>query len=92
LRQALADRNYAVIAGASPFFIQEGVSGTESVLIEALNRNGDVRMAGVFLNCGNLSLETAAREWAEARGIRIVFSTDKSRSQGASSVEWGSGL
>ena len=41
-------------------------------LIELLNQRGNVTMVNADLNCGEPTLEKAARDWAQARGYRII--------------------
>jgi HEAT repeat protein len=72
LLPALRERNLGVIAATYPFFIKRAEPGSEEVLVQSLNAQGDTVMAGAFLNCGNPRLEAAARVWAAANGIRIV--------------------
>jgi HEAT repeat protein len=56
---------------------------TIPALIEALHRHGTVEIAEWYLNCGEPSLEAAARSWAGARGYTI-------RSlPGSPAVRWG---
>jgi len=52
-------------------FIAKGIPGTEGVLIAALNKSGNLKMADDFLNCGNWGLEQAAREWAARNGYSV---------------------
>ena len=72
---ALHERNIPVLAGAYPFFIQLGESGSELALVEALQTYGDsgtMQMASYFLNCGNVDLEIAARAWATQRKFQLT--------------------
>jgi hypothetical protein len=48
--------------------VRMGKSGTESALIDALNRYGNSMMATIFANSGNQQLETAADKWARLHG------------------------
>lgn len=72
LSGALERKDFAVIAGAIPFFVRQGRYGTEGVLIDALDRFGDKTTAEILLNCGNKQLETAASVWARQRNYGIV--------------------
>jgi len=72
--EALRKRFTVVVAEVYPIVIHRGITGSEQALILALNEEGDARMATTFLNCGNLSLEAAAREWAKKRGMQITTS------------------
>ena len=60
-----------------------GHQETIPALIEALDRHGTVEIAQWYLNCGEPSLEAAARSWAGARGYTI-----RTR-PGSPSVGWG---
>lgn len=77
LLAALKERNLELIAGAYRFFLRRGEAGTESVMIEALNRSEPgiypgYDMATTLLNCGNSQLEEAARKWARRYDYRVV--------------------
>jgi HEAT repeat protein len=77
-------RDLAVVAGAYRFFIARGEGGTESVLIEALDKYGDAGMAKDFLNCGNARLNDRAGKWLSRHGY-VVIPT----SQRESPLRWG---
>src|ERR1035438_1045624 len=64
LLAALRDHDLEVIANVYAFFISRGEPGSEDILIEALDKSGDLNMAQAFLNCGNAKLEQFARSWA----------------------------
>jgi len=82
---ALFERNdLAIIAEESGFFIERAKEGTEPIFIAALNSFGDIESANYFLNCGNLELESAAREWAKQHGYEIGKTSDTS-----DIVKWG---
>ena len=68
-----------------PYLIEIGASGTEDLLIEALNVYGFSMMAEDFINSGNEKLEVAAREWAKKNNYTIY------EMPGFSGKEWGSG-
>ena len=53
LLAALRDRDMEVIAVAYDFYIVQGVPGSEDILVEALNKIGDIKMAWIFLNSDN---------------------------------------
>lgn len=72
LTSAFKNKKLPIVAGAHSFFIQQGIDGSESLLVEALNKYGDKKMAENFLNCGNQSLEKAGHKWANARGYTII--------------------
>lgn len=67
------------------YLIEIGASGTEDLLIEALNVYGFSMMAEDFINSGNEKLEVAAREWAKKNNYTIY------EMPGFSGKEWGSG-
>jgi HEAT repeat protein len=71
LTSAFKDKKLPIVAGAYSFFIKQGIYGSESNLIEALNKHGDKRMAEDFINCGNQSLGTAGRKWASTHGYAV---------------------
>lgn len=67
------------------YLIEIGASGTEDLLIEALNVYGFSMMAEDFINSGNEKLEVAAREWAKKNNYTIY------EMPGFGGKEWGSG-
>lgn len=71
LLAALDNKDLAVVAGAYNFFVLRGKADTESVLIEALGKHGNMEMALHFLNCGNNKLAEAAKRWATIHGFRV---------------------
>jgi len=73
LLDAMRKRELAVIAGASRFFIERGEPGSEEVLIQALNTQGNAWVAEGFLNCGNEALEAAAKKWVSGHGYGITY-------------------
>ena len=72
LTDALNDKKLDIIAGAYNFFIIRGEEGTVDILIEVLNKHGNVDMAEDYLNCGNGQLSKAARTWATEHGYTIT--------------------
>ena len=72
LKRALRERELDVIAAAHPFFIREYSAFATSALIQALEHEGDERMASVMLASGNPKLAKAARHWAYVRGMALV--------------------
>ena len=74
------------IANYHKYFIARGDPEVEDALVWALRRFGDKSMATYYLNCGNETLEAAAREWAKANGYTII----PMPSSGGSG-SWGSG-
>jgi HEAT repeat protein len=73
LMAALKDENLEIIAGAYSFFIQKGASGSEALLIKALDKYGTrtLWMAQDFLSCGNDLLVEAVKNWARKYGYII---------------------
>ena len=71
LMVALENRDLPVVAEISAFYIERGLAGTEPILIDALNLYGTKEIANIYLNCGNLELEMAARLWAKSHGYEI---------------------
>lgn len=72
LTLALNNEDLATIAGAYQFYIQRGESGSEAILIKALDQFGDKSMAEDFLNCRNSELKAAGEKWASLKGYSIV--------------------
>jgi HEAT repeat protein len=68
LQQAFEKRDTEVIVGAYAYFIGRGEPGSEDVLIEALNKSGDLSMDKAFRECGNERLEQASRTWVPRTG------------------------
>ena len=68
-----------------PYLIEIGASGTEDMLINALNIYGFSMMAEDFINSGNEKLEVAAREWAKKNNYTIY------EMPGFGGKEWGGG-
>ena len=52
-------------------FVSIGNREILPTLIKLLNERGNIKMVNAYLNCGEPTLEKAARDWAEARGYRI---------------------
>ena len=72
LKRALRERELDVIAAAHPFFIREYSAFATSALVQALEHEGDERMAGAMLASDNPKLAKAARHWAYTRGMALV--------------------
>ena len=72
LMEALRQRDLKVLAAAYPFFIRQHTLSTTSAIIQALEYEGDARMAGAMLASGKSRLAKAARRWAYARGMALV--------------------
>ncbi|MHB8959445.1 MAG: HEAT repeat domain-containing protein [Candidatus Limnocylindrales bacterium] len=65
--------------------IRVGQADTVSALAKALRTFGTKAMAVAYLNCGNPTLEKAARTWADDHGYKVVTQ------QGSREEQWGSG-
>ncbi len=78
LNRALKENNLRVVADTYYFLICLGEPGTETILVEALNKYGTKRMAVGFINCGNILLKDAAKKWAESHGHKIKEGIDAS--------------
>lgn len=85
LLSALKAGDLEIVAGAYRTFIEIGETGSEALLVKALEIHSTQKMAVDFLNCGNSVLEQAARDWAEANGY-----TAMTRSPGGDIPIWGS--
>ena len=72
LKRALRERELDVIAAAHPFFIREYSAFATSALVQALEHEGDKRMASAMLASDNPKLAKAARHWAYVRGMALV--------------------
>ncbi|MCX5884510.1 MAG: HEAT repeat domain-containing protein [Proteobacteria bacterium] len=86
LNKSLKIRDAAVVAGAYPFFIRNGERGSESILVEALEKFGNEVMAFDFLNCGNAELRNASEIWAVKKGYKIK----QWQGSGGTGPIWGS--
>ena len=71
LMTLVARRELAIIAEESAYFVKHGKAGDEPIFIEALFAFGTKKTANDYLNCGNIDLERAAREWAKLHGYEI---------------------
>jgi len=87
LLEALENKEVEIIAAAHVFFVQQGIEGSEPILIEALR--GDYydsdcyyQMADVFSTCGNKRLERVGKEVLWRPGLW---------SPGKCTVKWGEG-
>ena len=61
-----------------------GRAATEDELVAALGAFGSEEMGEEYLNCGNPTLEQAARDWASAHGYEVISLP------GVGAGEWGS--
>lgn len=67
--------------------VDVGQHGTEDALVTALDRFGDIDLAEYYLNCGNRTLEKAARAWADRHGHYVMTSPGY-----GGGGQWGSGV
>lgn len=72
LKAKLDEKNFPVITSIYEYYIRKGINGSESMLITALAKYGNVAMADVYLNCGNVELEGAAKGWAHSHGYDMI--------------------
>ena len=79
----LKAKDLAIVAGAYSFFIHKGEPKSIPILIDALKKYGDIKMATDFSNCGNSQLKEAARAWEKKH--RAVI-----KPGGSSGPQWGS--
>jgi len=70
------------------YLIARGDPESEEALVWALSAHGNSSMASAYLNCGNKTLDEAARKWAKDNGY-IVTSLPSFGSGGGTG--WGSG-
>jgi len=80
----LSNKNLTKISDNYRLFILNGVGGSEEVLIYALQRFGNIKMAEDFLNCGNNKLKLAAEKYAEKNGFIVMPMFGKS-----TTINWG---
>jgi hypothetical protein len=71
LNHALKEKDLRAVADAYYFIISVGEPGTEDMLIGALHKYGNNRMAMDFINCENIQLKEAAYKWAKSHGYKI---------------------
>lgn len=72
MAEAISKQKLDIIAGAHQYYIRQGDSSTEKLLIKALDKYGESDMAADYLNSGNEKLEAAAQKWAEDNGYFIT--------------------
>jgi len=77
-KRALIRRDTPVLAGAAKCYVARGFAGSESALIEGLDRAGTREIAEIYLNSGNAVLADGAKRWAEARGYKLEQGPAKS--------------
>ncbi|MDQ5822288.1 MAG: hypothetical protein M3540_12685 [Actinomycetota bacterium] len=87
LRKALRTRDHRLVADLMLFYIQLGQPGSESILIEAMNRYGDPQMVLQVLQSDNRRLVKAAYAWASSHGYTVTGSPGGPGGAGT----WGGG-
>jgi HEAT repeat protein len=70
LDDAMKKKNLEIVSAAYRYYIKKGETGTEDILIEALQVY-DKKMIFDFAHCGNEKLKQAAYEVAQKRGHKI---------------------
>lgn len=91
LTDALESKNLEVTAGAHAFFIRRGQRGTESLLIKALYRYCNRRMAKTYLLSGNRGLEAAAAVCGEKLGLGLNLNPKGVEKNPGPSARWALG-
>jgi len=86
LTTAIDEGGIKIIAKNYPFYIRLGQSGTEKLLLKALDIYFSKEMCVDYLNCGNTELETGATDIAAKHGYWVMPSFG---SHGG--PKWGSG-
>jgi hypothetical protein len=86
LMKALEEHNSRAIFGTHTFFVRIGLPGSESALIEALEKYPSREMAEEFINSGDPALQKAANDWAQK------YRQSLKPGPITASVHWGSGL
>ena len=81
---ARCDGDPQFVAENYKLFIKRGHAGDEVMLVEALMSCGTESMAEDYLNCGNGTLEDAAKEWADQNGYYVLFGSSSSNG-----ITWG---
>ena len=71
LDEAMRTKNLEIISAAYVYYIKKGETGTEDLLIEALEGWYDKKMMCDFAHCGNEKLKQAADKAAKKRGRKI---------------------
>ena len=76
LLQALEQKRILIIASAHAFFIRNGISESEPLLVQALNQYGTEEMALTYLNADHPVLAKAAHIWARKQGMILLSSPE----------------
>jgi hypothetical protein len=86
LTSAIDQGGHEIIANNYPFYIKLGQSGTETLLLKALDLNFSLTMGVDFLNCGNSELSEGSKRIAKKYGYNVIYTPGSS-----SGPKWGSG-
>jgi hypothetical protein len=86
LTSAIDQGGHKIIANNYPFYIKLGQSGTETLLLKALDLNFSLTMGVDFLNCGNFDLSEGSKRIAKKYGYNVIYTPGSS-----SGPKWGSG-
>ncbi len=76
LLQAMEQKRILIIAAAHAFFIRNGMSESEPLLVQALNQYGTEEMALTYLNADHPVLAKAAHNWARRQGMILLSSPE----------------
>ena len=71
LVSAVEEGRLRTISENYPFYVKLGKSGTEEVLINALDRHFTRQMALDLLNCGNTKVEEGAKQVCTKKGLDV---------------------
>ena len=85
LLQALEQKRTMVVAAAHAFFIRNGMSEAEPLLVQALHQYGTEEMALTYLNADHPVLTRAAHIWARRQGMILLSSPEPGN------IRWNSG-
>ncbi len=83
LDKAIARQDLAAGAGAFGYYVRQGDRRAVAFLTEALDTYGGERMATTLLNCGDDTLQDAAKSWATAHGYTTGTTS------GQTDYKWG---
>lgn len=86
LTDAFDNQSIGAIAKNYPFYIRMGLSGTEQLLLKALNAHFTKEMGVDYINCGNYQIEEGAKEIAANKGYGVY--TERGTHYGP---KWGGG-
>ena len=76
LLQALEQKRTMIVAAAHAFFIRNGMSEAEPLLVQALHQYGTEEMALTYLNADHPVLARAAHIWARRQGMILLSSPE----------------